>query len=225
MPDPSSPATVQLPEVLPVFPLTGSLLLPGNWLPLNVFEPRYRAMIEDALGSERVIGMIQPVVPRQDNRPQPGAESEVPELYEVGCVGRIEECKPTVDGRYLVALVGVRRFRVRQEMPLSEHGYRRVQADYGEFVDDLRTVAGETADAELLVALEAFARSQQLEIDLERLRELPEPVLVNGLAMALPFAPAEKQALLEADPHHRRRIFLALLRMSGDELEGSQLTH
>ena len=217
MTEPKIPGPSPLPDVLPVFPLTGSLLLPGSWLPLNIFEPRYRAMVEDALGGGRVIGMIQPLVPRQDNRPEPGAEREIPELYRVGCVGRIEECKPTPDGRYLIALVGLRRFRVRHEMPLSERGYRQVQADYDEYTDDLSSLIGEPADGELVAALEAYARGHQLEIDLERLRELPEPILVNGLAMALPFAPAEKQALLEADAEQRRRIFLALLRMGTDD--------
>src|SRR5260370_28228573 len=142
---PASPAAP--PAVLPVFPLTGSLLLPGNWLPLNVFEPRYRHLVEDATGAGGTgeeggaeagsraegrdgggaggwMGMIQPRVPHQDNWPALEEPPANPELYTVGCAGRIERCEPQPDGRYLVLLKGVSRFRVRGELALR-HGYRR----------------------------------------------------------------------------------------------------
>src|SRR5262245_59168458 len=134
-PLPPESATPDAPEVLPVFPLTGSLLLPGNFLPLNVFEVRYRNMVADALEGERFIGMIQPLVPSPDNWPALFPPTENPELYRVGCAGRIERCEPQADGRYLIVLRGVSRFRVRQELPLVR-GYRRVLADYGDFASD-----------------------------------------------------------------------------------------
>lgn len=105
------------PEILPVFPLTGTLLLPGNFLPLNIFEQRYGNMVADAMAGERTIGMIQPLVPRPDNWGMPEEVFDQPELYAVGCAGRIERCEPQPDGRYLVLLKGVSRFRVREELP------------------------------------------------------------------------------------------------------------
>lgn len=215
------PPVSELPETLPLFPLTGTLLLPGNWLPLNIFEPRYRNMVQDALEGEGYIGMIQPLVPRQDNRPLPGAEKDVPELYGVGCAGRIEECQETPDGRFLVALMGVHRFRIREEMPLFERGYRRVAVDYGDFDDEPSDAPAQPPSEELLEAVQVFAQAQQLELDMERLSVLPEPLLVNGLAVALPFAPAEKQALLEAGAADRRGILLTLLRMAEDATQAA----
>lgn len=211
---PQSPHA-ELPALLPLFPLTGALLLPGNWLPLHIFEPRYRHMVEDAMGAERYIGMVQPVVPRQDNSPQPGAADGSPELYQVGCAGRIEECEQIPDGRFLVALVGVSRFRLREELPLHRE-YRRGRVDYGEFQGDLDQRAGSEHSAGVVEALAEFAAGHNLSFDLDRLRRLPSYTLVNGLAMALPFTPAEKQALLEADQENRREVLLTLLNMGLD---------
>src|SRR3954471_17502667 len=115
--------TPKLPEIIPVFPLTGSLLLPGNLLPLNIFETRYRNLVADALEGDQLIGMIQPFTPRQDNWVESAESPESPEIYTVGCVGRIEECEPQDDGRYLIVLRGLSRFRVHQELPLHR-GYR-----------------------------------------------------------------------------------------------------
>src|SRR3954465_11673942 len=111
-------AAETLPEIIPVFPLTGSLLLPGNLLPLNIFEPRYRHMVADALDGEQVIGMVQPVTPRQDNWVAAAQQPEAPEIYPIGCLGRIEEHELQDDGRHLVVLRGIARFRVRQELSL-----------------------------------------------------------------------------------------------------------
>ncbi|MBV8201761.1 MAG: LON peptidase substrate-binding domain-containing protein [Acidobacteria bacterium] len=241
---PPRPAAA-LPAVLPVFPLTGSLLLPGNWLPLNVFEPRYRNLVEDSTGGkggggergggadpgsggvssggvsgssggdrgERWIGMIQPRVPHQDNWPALEEPPARPELYAVGCAGRIERCEPQPDGRYLILLKGVSRFRVRRELPLRR-GYRRVEADYSEFAADRDEAAVQLDPAPLLRAVRAFGAARGLELDLDVLAALPGVSLLNGLAVALPFRPAEKQALLEAaGPHDRERILLALMGM------------
>lgn len=207
-----------LPEVLPIFPLTGSLLLPGNWLPLNIFEPRYRAMVEDVQEGGGMIGMIQPVVPRQDNRidllkVESGPEPEEPVVYSIGCAGRIERCEPQDDGRYLVLLRGVSRFRVDEEVA-GQHGYRRVRADFAPFAADLEEPETLLDPDPILEALRRFARERELEIDLQRLETLPGVTLLNGLAVALPFAPAEKQALLEAeDPRQRRELLLSLMGM------------
>jgi len=243
-----------LPAALPVFPLTGSLLLPGNWLPLNVFEPRYRNLVEDAIGKRPArqrskdrdqgdrrrapaggsgdtgdtgdrhgpgwIGMIQPRVPTQDNWPALDAAPAHPELYTVGCAGRIERCEPQPDGRYLVLLKGVSRFRVRRELALR-HGYRRVAADYAEFAADLGEPVVELDPAPLLRALRAFGQQQGLSFDFDVLAALTGVALLNGLAVALPLPPAEKQLLLEAEgPHQRQQLLLTLMGM-GVEPPGS----
>ncbi len=221
----------QLPDVIPVFPLAGSLLLPGSWLPLHVFEPRYRNMVEDAMAGESIIGMVQPLDLPEDEDARSTSVDEAqaapdsahidPRLYRVGCAGRIEECERIPGGRFLIALVGLTRFRIEEELPLHRL-YRRVRVDYRAYAED-RSDAGEELDAfSLLEALQQFAHDQQLSFDLDRLRKLPAETLVNGLATALPFAPAEKQALLEAGARERHQILLMLMRMGVDL--GSQET-
>jgi hypothetical protein len=206
-----SAASHDLPEVLPIFPLTGSLLLPGSFLPLNVFEPRYRSMVADALEGGRHIGMIQPLVPRQDNAPDPEAPPENPVVYAVGCAGHIDQWEQTADGRYLILLRGVSRFRVEEELPLH-NGYRRVTARYDDFASDRQEPAAKLDPVPLLAALESFGERHRLSFDLERLRLLPGILLLNGLAAALPFSPAEKQALLESnDAAARRELLLSLM--------------
>ena len=124
-----------LPEILPVFPLTGVMLLPGTVLPLHIFEARYRAMVEDAIEGGKIFGMIQPYVPQDDNRgPQSDAENSAPDLYKVGCAGYIEQWEKLPDGRFFVQLKGVNRFRFSEEVAL-QRGYRRVKAIYREFSD------------------------------------------------------------------------------------------
>jgi uncharacterized protein len=211
--------TTPAPEIIPVFPLTGSLLLPGNLLPLNIFEPRYRNMVADAIDGEPYIGMIQPLLPRQDNNwVDLAQQSDKPELYQVGCAGRIDECELQEDGRYLVLLRGVCRFRVRQELPLHR-GYRRVVADYSEFkrdVDELNVFLNPTR---MMCALHAFGEQHDLEFDFDLLSSVPGISLLNGLSVALPFRPAEKQALLEAaDPGVREELLLTLMGMGIEPL-------
>lgn len=206
------------PAVIPVFPLTGSLLLPGNLLPLNIFEPRYRNMVADALEGGRHIGMIQPLVPRQDNWVAQAQAPDDPELYRVGCVGRIEESEPQPDGRYLIVLKGICRFRIREELP-KERGYRRVAADYSEFRADLAEPAVDLNPSRLLSALRCFGEKNGLEFDYDLLRSVPGISLLNGLAVALPFRPAEKQALLEAaHPEEREELLLTLMGMGVEPL-------
>lgn len=205
--------TPQLPEIIPVFPLTGSLLLPGNLLPLNVFEPRYRNMVADALDGDQLIGMVQPLTPRQDNWVAAAQQPENPEIYTIGCLGRIEEHEPQDDGRYLIVLRGVARFRVLRELPL-QRGYRRVMADYSDFQRDFDELNVFLNPSQIMRALRAFGEKHDLELDYDLLASVPGISLLNGLSVALPFRPAEKQALLEAaDPAVREELLLTLMGM------------
>ncbi len=210
--------TPEPPNHVPVFPLTGSLLLPGNLLPLNVFEPRYRNMVADALEGGRHIGMIQPLVPRQDNWVEAAQEPDTPELYRVGCLGRIDDCERQEDGRYLVLLRGVCRFRVQRELPMHR-GYRRVEADYSGFERDLDELQVVLNPAQIMRSLRAFGEKHELEFDYDLLSSVPGISLLNGLSVALPFRPAEKQALLEAeDPVVREDLLLTLMGMGIEPL-------
>lgn len=210
----SSPDT----SVIPVFPLTGTLLLPGNFMPLNIFEERYCNMVSDVLEGQRVIGMIQPRVPGLDNLgPDPNGESQ-PEIYAVGCAGQIEECEHQPDGRFLIVLKGTRRFRVHQELTLRR-GYRQVVAGFDEFAGDLRHEDTGLDRERLLAAVERFSKEHGLEFDPELLASLPVLNLLHALSAALPFEPIEKQALLEApSPAERQEILLTLMGMGFEVL-------
>jgi Lon protease-like protein len=202
-----------LPEILPVFPLTGLLLLPGSRLPLHIFEPRYRNMVEDVLAGDRHIGMVQPVVPQEDNAPGPEAPQEAPPLYPVGCASLIEEHRRLDDGRLLIHLLGVVRFRLGEELPLLR-GYRRVVPDYSGFAPDPGVPPQGLDTAPLLEALRRYGALYGVPIDVDRLGRLDSARLIDGLAMTLPFGPAEKQALLEAETLEKRHeLVLALLGM------------
>ncbi|CAH1664731.1 Peptidase S16 [Hyphomicrobiales bacterium] len=180
------------PEVIPLFPLSGALLLPRGQMPLNIFEPRYLAMIDDALRAERVIGMIQP-------EPETGRQPEIPPLLRIGCIGRITQFAETGDGRYIVTLTGISRFRLVDELPVAT-AYRQARVDYEPFVTDFVARTGEDAvDRKgLLKALRDFAKANDLKIDWKGVNEAPNEALVNALSMMCPFGPREKQALLEA---------------------------
>jgi Lon protease-like protein len=203
-----------LPLVIPVFPLDGALLLPGGQLPLNIFEPRYLNMFDDAMSGERIIGMVQT---------RPGGDIERPNLAPVGCAGRVTSFAETSDGRYLVTLTGVCRFRVGDELP-ARSPYRQVRADFTTFEDDLREASPHTAtgsDASpLLDALRRYLDHRGLAIDWSSAEAAPSDALINSLAMALPFEPVEKQALLEAPTLvERRETLVALLEIdaAGDD--------
>lgn len=194
-----------LPSVVPVFPLTRALLLPRGELPLNIFEPRYLAMIDDAIASERIIGMVQPL-PGQDEH---GA---APALYKIGCAGRITRFSETGDGRYLISLTGVTRFRIEEEIE-TRLAYRKCRVSYDEFLTDLEPGAGEDAvdRSGMIRMLREFAESSKLEIDWTSIDAAPNEALVNALAMMSPFGANEKQALLEAiDLKSRAEILVAL---------------
>ncbi len=198
------------PSILPVFPLTGSLLLPGNYMPLNIFEPRYRNMVEDVLERGGHIGMIQPLLPGPDHL---GVGDDDPRLYSVGCAGVLEQAERQDDGRFLILLRGVMRFGVAEEVD-RRRGYRQVRASYEPFAEDVGTDPGPVETAPLLAAVERFGGRRQLAFDMDLLASLDAPRLVNALAAALPFAPAELQALLEAPTlADRQRLLLELMRM------------
>jgi len=201
-----------LPQILPIFPLTGVLLLPRGRLPLNIFEPRYLAMTRDALGGERLIGMVQPNEPQQDNR---GGGTLNPPVYPVGCAGRVTAFAETDDGRYLVTLTGVSRFRIRDELPLLS-GYRRVVPDWQPFVQDLDVPPSTGFDRERFIrGLKEFFTQRQISADWEAIDKAAGEHLITSIAMLCPFAPSEKQALLEApDLDERARLLIALVEMA-----------
>jgi Lon protease-like protein len=196
----------ELAEVIPVFPLAGALLLPRGQMPLNIFEPRYLAMIDDAFRSGlRLIGMIQP------DPAHPGTD-EKPNLYQVGCVGRITQLSETGDGRYLIQLTGIARFRIVEELTVSTP-YRQCRVDYEAFVNDFSARKGEDeVDREsLLQALKDFLQANNLKADWEGIENAPNEALVNALAMMSPYGAAEKQALLEApDLRTRAELLVAV---------------
>lgn len=209
----ASTLRASLPEILPVFPLTGVLLLPGTLLPLHIFEPRYRNMVEDALKAEGVFGMIQPVVPQRDNRPLPGAEKETPELYSVGCAGHIESWERSPDGRYVIQLKGINRFRSGGDLSLLR-GYRRVKASYREFPDSTIDQGWRCDRAALIQALKEYCEAHGFRLQLDQVDGVSDIELVNLLGMSLPFHPAEKQALLEAPSlRDRELVLINLLRL------------
>ena len=202
-------------EALPVFPLLGALLLPGGRLPLHIFEQRYRNMVEDVLAGDQAIGVIQPLSTVESYADDASAELEPdnPDLYAVGCVGTIERWERLPDGRFIILLQGVGRFRIDRELPI-ERGYRRVVADFEDFAVDTRDIAAEVDPDRLMNALRQFTELHQVPLELDRLAELSGLALLNSIAMALPFAPAEKQALLEAsDVRERHDMLLTLLEM------------
>ena len=191
------------PDVIPVFPLPGALLLPRGQMPLNIFEPRYLAMIDDALKGHRVIGMIQP-----EDGDGPASR---PRLYPVGCAGRITQLAETGDGRYLLTLVGIGRFRVTEELPALTP-YRQCRVSFEPFALDFSARAGEEVDrAGVLRALKNFVAAADVKVDWKGIDEAPNEALVNALCMMSPFGPREKQALLEApDLKSRAEILIAI---------------
>lgn len=180
-----------LPQLIPVFPLDGALLLPGGELPLQIFEPRYLNMVDDVMAGDRVIGMIQ----------TRGGSRERPRLAVVGCLGRITSYAETSDGRYLITLTGVCRFEAGEELDLRLP-YRQLRARYDRFevdlADDQEVEADDEERARFGAALKRYLNRRELDIDWETAQDAPLESLVNSLCMGLAFAPAEKQAFLEA---------------------------
>ena len=193
-----------LPQVIAVFPLDGALLLPHAQLPLQIFEPRYVAMVDDVMAADRIIGMVQT---------RPGGDPERPGLQPIGCAGKITTFSETNDGRYLITLTGLSRFRIREELTIQTP-YRQTRVDFIPFETDLQPPRGEDDGFDrmkLLAALKGYLERRSLDVDWETAKAAPAEALVNSLAMALPFDPAEKQALLEAPRLNERREALVAL--------------
>jgi Lon protease-like protein len=198
---------IELPQVIPVFPLPGSILLARGQLPLNVFEPRYLNMVDDAMAGDRIIGLIQPLT---------GLDNPQPPLARVGCAGRITSYAETDDGRYLVTLTGICRFAVKQELAVTTP-YRQVRPGWDVFAGDLYPASedGLPDRSELILSLRTYAATHGLQADWSAVEDAPMEMLVHALAAGCPFPAPEKQALLEAvSLADRARTLIALMAMS-----------
>ena len=194
-----------LPETIPVFPLEGALLLPRGEMPLNVFEPRYLQMIDDALKGHRLIGIVQP---------EGTSDAETPRaaLYGCGCVGRLTAFAESGDGRYIITLTGVARFRVVEELN-ADTPFRQCRVDFESFRGDFEPGEGEDeVDRDGVVrTLRNFAKAHELTVDWRGIDGASNEALVNALSMMSPFGPREKQALLEAaDLKSRAEVLIAI---------------
>jgi Lon protease-like protein len=196
-----------LPATIGIFPLPGALLLPRANLPLHIFEPRYRELVRDSLGRGRLIGMIQPLDPEDS--------ADAPALFPIGCVGKMTTFRETEDGRFYITLTGISRFRVRKELAVTTL-YRQVEADLSEFAADAHDTEEVTLDREkLLPVLREFFKLHTVKVDWDAIEQVPNHALVRSLAMTCPFAPRERQALLEAASQSERgKLILALLQMA-----------
>lgn len=218
MPGPISYMKPQdLPEILPIFPLPGALLLPRGQMPLNIFEPRYLAMVDAALAGGRVIGMIQP---------DPAGIDRIglPQLYTVGCAGRLTQFAETGDGRYLIQLTGVSRFRLIGEEAAGTP-FRLARVDFSRFENDLRPGLGEEGvdRPALLAALRSYSDANRIPIDWGSIEQAPNEALVNALSMMSPYGVREKQALLEAeDLRARAAMLIAITEMELARKEGDE---
>jgi Lon protease-like protein len=206
----------QLPETLPIFPLAGAIVMPGSDLPLNIFEPRYLNMVNDALSSHRMIGLIQP---------DPDARNEA-DLCHTGCAGRITQYRETNDGRIEIILSGVCRYDIEKVLPTTR-GYRLGVPNWSRFTDDYTDHEAELHGEHdrLIRTLKRYFEVKGLETDWTGLEQLPTVKLMNSLSMALPFSQQDKQVLLETlEPAERLFTFTALL---GSELQapGSVTRH
>jgi hypothetical protein len=205
----------QLPAVLTVFPLPGVVLFPHWHLPLNIFEPRYLNMVDDAMAGNRLIGMMQSV----------GGDRQKPDLIGVGCAGRITSYAETDDGRYLITLTGIARFRIIEELSVTTP-YRQVRANWAPYADDLKpeTVEGLPEREVLIAALRKYADGHDIEVDQNAVAVAPLDALVQALAAGIPFSVMEKQALLEAPTlKDRANMLITILRMDSAGPEGGTL--
>ena len=211
--------THDLPEVLPIFPLGGVLLLPRGHLPLNIFEPRYIAMIDEALKKDRLIGMVQPKTEEE------GAEKEK-EIFSIGCAGRITSFTETEDGRYLITLTGTSRFKVIEELP-KKKGFRQVKPIWSDFHKDLQPAECLDIDRKhLQVLLEGYFEMHSLSCDWEAIEGADDEKLITCLSMVCPLEASEKQALLEADCcKERSKLFLTMLEMALYENKEEKSAH
>jgi hypothetical protein len=200
----------QLPRTLPLFPLSGVLLLPDGRLPLNMFEDRYLTLTRDVMAGHRLIGMVQPI--------DPAADGEAPAIYRTGCAGRISSFNETNDGRFLITLTGVCRFAIVEELSVTTP-YRQALVSFGRYRRDLEAGGEDAANAtdrdQVLSRLKAFLDAQEIPVDWEAVGNRADNAIIDSLAMICPFEPSEKQALLEAgDFDERCRVLTALADMA-----------
>ena len=200
-----------LPDMIPVFPLSGALLLPRWTLPLNIFEPRYLNMIDDTLSGQRMIGMAQTF----------GGDKDHPELAKVGCAGRITSYSETDDGRYLISLTGICRFEARDEVTVTTP-YRQVRPDWSPYASDLFEPTGDGLPdrTTLTRALKRYIQVNHMDVDWDAIKTATLETLINALCTGCPFEAMEKQALLEASTvEDRAQTLITLLDMDvpGDD--------
>ena len=188
MRNPFTPNIEDLPSVIPLFPLSGAVVLPHGQLPLNIFEPRYLSMVFDALAGSRLVGMVQPLH---------GEEGDHPDLHRTGCAGRIVSFSETRDGRILLVLSGVSRFDVEDELELYR-GYRRAKVSWSRFIHDLDDEEIQIDRDRLLSLAKTYLKGRQIAIKWDSFDGLELPELVDTLASSLPFSSLEKQGLVEA---------------------------
>jgi Lon protease-like protein len=195
-----------LPVTLPIFPLSGAVVLPGVQLPLNIFEPRYLAMVQAALASDHLVGMVQPRASDSGDHPQ---------IHQIGCAGRITSYSETNDGRIVLVLTGLCRFSVQEELPMQD-GFRRVQPDWSKFATDLEDTDGSLDErARFMGSLRAFCDQRSVEIPWDDIAEMPDGDLVNLLCTHLPLDAEDKQALLETvQLGERASLMRGLMEMS-----------
>jgi hypothetical protein len=201
-----NPLFDDLPGEIPIFPLTGVLLLPRGKLPLNIFEPRYLNMVSASLAGHRMIGIVQPTGSN---------EGDQPDTYVIGCAGRIISFNESDDGRYLITLSGLARFDIAEELPLRD-GYRVAVPDWVSYRDDLAEETATEIDRDrMLRSLKSYFTVHNVDANWEAIQDTTTDQLVNALAMMCPFEPSEKQALLEArNLADRANVMVALLEMS-----------
>ena len=205
----------KFPEIIPIFPLYGTILLPNTILPLHIFEPRYQQMIEYTMKHDQVIGIVQPI------------EQEQEKIYKIGCLGKIEQCQQLPNENYLIRLNGVLRFQIEKELEVTTQ-YRKVASDYSSFVNDLEEGDQDLEDPELLYEKFCnYAEKKNIQIEWDKLRTIPIHYLVNILCMNLDFNSMEKQALLETrNLQHRWDTLITLISMAiadnSDQLSASE---
>lgn len=199
---PFFPAFADLPETLPVMPISGTILMPDVQLPLNIFEPRYLRMVMDAMRTNQLIGIVQP---------QRNSKSDEPDaLYHVGCAGRISSYNETSDGRLLIVLTGVCRFTITQELESQPDSYRQVAVDWSSFKHDYNHEVADIPDRSgFWGSLKEFCRIRHVDMPWDDIEDLPGGTLVDLLCIHLPLSPADKQALIETEPQEAR---IALMR-------------
>ncbi len=209
---PMTPIFEELPREIPIFPLTGVLLLPKGVLPLNIFEPRYIAMIDHALKHDRLIGMIQPKAPLDEEQK---TKTDQLNLYTIGCVGRITNFSETPDGRYEIMLSGLNRFKIKDEN-LSAEGYRTAQVIWDSYSDDMSGESAFQLDRDgLNRLLKQYFETHQLSACWQTIKETPNHMLITALSMICPFSAQEKQALLESPTcESRAKCLRTMLEMS-----------